>query len=147
MSKEAFKTYKDSRNYKVNYVKDYNLNKSFENAKRDNRQYFFNSAGIVFRLMLLIFFGIIFLRVFWVLRGSSNTVNFTGFLEFLSNLNSVDINVSVSNFVIGGDWGVFEFLRNFFNIFAQLFGVIVWLFSNIVNVLNYVLQFIFFLFS
>lgn len=147
MSKKAYKTYRDTRNYKANYVKDYNFNKSYENAKKGNRQHFFNNAGIVFRLMLLIFIGILFLRVFWVLRGSSNTVNFTGFLEFLSNLNSVDVSISVADFSIGGDWGVFEFLRNFFNIFAQLFGVIVWLFSNIVNLINYLWQFVLFLFS
>lgn len=102
---------------------------------------------VLLRLLSIIAILILFIRLFWRLRGSSNTLNFTGFLKFLSNLNSVDIGaVNINSFVVGGDWGVFNFLRNFFNIFANLFGVVVWLSANVINVIRYLVAFIQFLF-
>lgn len=109
--------------------------------KNSNRHY----AGMFFRLLLLIGFCIILVRVVWRVRGNDTGLTFTGFLEWLSNLNSIDITVNVSNFFIVGDWGWFDFFRNFLNIFAQIFGVIVWFGASFLTVLNYLLSFVLFL--
>lgn len=103
--------------------------------------------GIVLRLLLVISFLILFVALFWRTRNSSNPLTFTGFLEFLSGLNSADVNFSVSKFTIEQSWGILNPLRKVFNVVATFLGVIGWLGVNVYNVAMYLIQFIQFLFA
>lgn len=104
------------------------------------------TVGFVVRIFFIITLVILFISILWRVRGGQTNLTFTGFLDWLSNLNYVDIDLSFVNMRIGGDWGWFDFMRNFLNIFASVFGVICWLFGNLLNVCLYVLDFLRFLF-
>lgn len=129
---------------KVNARRDFLSSKS---VNRSYRNYRLGQVGTFFRVLGLIFFVVLFVRLFWSLRSGSSNLTFAGFLDWFSNLNSLDVNIDVSNFGIRGDWGLLDGLKNFFNIFAKAFGVIVWLFANLLNILLYCISFLQFLFS
>lgn len=78
--------------------------------------------------------------------GNNTDLSFSGFLTWLGNVDSFNIQVNISSFTIGGDWGWFDGLRNFFNIFANLFGVLVYLCSNLINLIIFIGQFLVFMF-
>lgn len=94
-------------------------------------------------LLLLIFIALI--RAGQGMLGSNLT--FSGLLNFLSNSPAVIAPVNISNFFISSDWGIFNVFRNFFNIFSGLFGVIVWLATNIINIFAYIFYFVRFVFN
>lgn len=129
---------------KVNARRDFLSSKS---VNRSYRNYRLGQVSTFFRILGLIFCIILFIRLFWSVRSNSSSLTFTGFLDWFSNLNSFDISINVSSYEISGDWGIFNGLKNFFNIFAKAFGVIVWLFANLLNLLFYCINFLQFLFS
>lgn len=121
-------------------------NYSDKQFKKRIRNDSFRNVGFVFRIIGLIFLIMIAIAVFWKLRGSDNILITENFLEWLGNLNRLDINLNVENFSIRGDWGIFNGLRNFLNIFTSIFGVIIWLFSNLLQLVLYIVDFIRFIF-
>lgn len=82
-----------------------------------------------------------------LIRNSNNSssISFTSFLEYLSNSPDFSLSVSISDFRIVADWGFFNSLRDFFNIFTVSFGFIVWFFTSVVNCLIYAFYFLRFL--
>lgn len=97
-------------------------------------------------ILLILSLLLLFVSLFRKANNGSD-ISFASFLDWLSNLNTFQFNVNIQDFFIYGNWGVFDFLRNFFNIFTGLFGVIVYLFSNLLNLFIYLTQFIVFLYS
>jgi len=79
------------------------------------------------------------------LRGTGQTITFTGFLEYLSQSPSLNF-FDISSFKIVGDWGLFDFLRNFFNLFTTMIGVSIWIFQLFWNLIAWLLYFFRFLF-
>lgn len=75
-----------------------------------------------------------------------NHISFSSFLDYLSNSPKVIPLLSISDFTITGSWGLFEFLRNFLNIFTQLFGIIIWFGSSIINIFLYAFYFLRYIF-
>ena len=96
----------------------------------------------------VIFIIICVLLIFNFARKLSfNTdLSFSAFLNLLGSVDSFDIKVNISSFTINGDWGLFDGFRNFLNIFANLFGVIVYLGANLVNLFVFIGQFLTFMF-
>lgn len=142
-------TAKDFENMHFRHKAIIDYNQRVKSAKIYHKRpvtVFQHRFGIVFRLLLVISFLILFIALFWLTRNTANPLTFAGFLEFLSGLNSVDVTFSISQFSISGNWGVLDFLRNFFNVFATFLGVIAWLGVNVYNVAMYLIQFIQFLF-
>lgn len=103
-------------------------------------------VGLAFRLVFVFLIIILFVGFFWRSRGSANPFTFSSFLHFLSTLNNVDVNFNISTFIIGGDWGAFNFFRNILNGFGSILGAVIWLGVNVVNVAVYLYQFISFLY-
>lgn len=137
----------------ISHSRDYLQKQSLEQHRQiekmrrnSGRQVAFSRAGIFLRLIVLVACFILFVRVFSRLRGGDSSLNFSGFLQWLSTLNTVDVSFDVDSFHIGGDWGWFDGFRNFLNFFATLFSVICWCFVNVYNVLLYVVSFLRFLF-
>lgn len=89
------------------------------------------------------------LLIFSIFKFSftSSDLSFSSFLNWLGSVNSTSINFSISDFYIYGNWGIIDGLRNFLNIFAQLFAVIVYLATQLINLIIFVGQFIGFLFA
>lgn len=99
---------------------------------------------IVFTALAIIFTIVLIGNVIRI-SLNADTFTFTAFLEYISNAPAVDISF-VELWNLGGNWGVFEFLRNFFNMFGSVLSFLVWLGKNIISVLQYVFYFVRFIF-
>lgn len=102
-------------------------------------------VGVLLRLLGVIFLLMLLVAFTWRVNDSSNQLTFSSFLQFLSNLNSVEVTFNIDTFRITADWFAFNFLRDFFNIFANIIGILVWFFVNVYNVFQYFFQFVRFL--
>lgn len=73
--------------------------------------------------------------------GNNTLPTFTSFLEFLTNIDTPTIPFLNVTPVSLGDWGAFNFLRDFIIIFVDLGNVILFLINGIWIIINYVLVF------
>ncbi len=112
-----------------------------------------NDTGIIKVKFGAMFFAVIslillalFIFGFSRKLSGGDVVSFSSFLNWLGSVDSFSINVSISDFMIYSSWGAFNFLRDFLNIFAGMFGVIVYLCSNLINLIIFAGQFLRFLF-
>lgn len=101
---------------------------------------------IIYHVLFLFLLVILIISLFRRVLGGSY-ISFNGFLDYLSSVHGVSVDINISDFSIPGNWGVIDGLRQFFNIFAKMFGVIVWLASNLVNLILFVAQFVSFVFA
>lgn len=95
-------------------------------------------------------FGIIILVILassLLLSEVQEPLSFTSFMNFLS---SQSFDFSFNNFIdysIVGDWGLFNFLRDFFNLFIQGMNVIIYVVRLLIQLIVFVFhsfQFFFF---
>lgn len=93
-----------------------------------------------FIMILLLFIALIRNAQGW------QHLTFSGFLEYLTTSPTIIPSFSITDFAIVSDWGLFNGLKDFLNIFTQLFGIIVWVCSSIINVLLYLFYFLRFIF-
>ena len=75
------------------------------------------------------------------LSGLEDMPTFAGFLEMITNVPEVAIPFQVFNQTTLGDWGVFNFLRDFISILLQLVNVAIFLVNGVVSVITYVVYF------
>ena len=73
---------------------------------------------------------------------SGADLSFTAFLNWLGNIDSFNVSFGLSPWHIGGDWGIVDGLRKFFNQFGNVLGVIFFMFANLLNSLYFVFQFL-----
>lgn len=72
---------------------------------------------------------------------AGSSFGFDNLLSNLSNSNSLQIRFDISSFNIGGNWGIVDGLRQFFNAFATILGVLIWLGTNLINLILFLAQF------
>ena len=97
----------------------------------------FGSIFAIILVLLIIVSLAQFLRT-----GTAGNMGFSGFINFLSNAPSFDINWSIIDLTIYSDWGIFEFLRIFINWFTAIFEVLVFIFGMLVETIEYLFYFI-----
>lgn len=97
---------------------------------------FFRILGIILALLLVIN---VFRNVFNA-GSASVQVNFTGLLNSLSSYPQISFTNYLNSYVITADWGLLNGLRNFFNIFAHMIGLIVFLAVNLTSMLSFVFR-------
>lgn len=73
---------------------------------------------------------------------ATSRLSFDYFLQLLDGYEPMIFNNTLSSIAIDGSWGVFDFLRVFFNFFLQGFNILVYLASNLINVIQFLLYFI-----
>ena len=100
---------------------------------------------MTFNIFVVIF---VFLLVIALIRklSSAESLTFTGFLEMLSNAPQISFDLNLSSFQLGGNWGIFDFLRSVINIFGSILGFIIFLIQNLINFCSYLIYFIEFIF-
>lgn len=122
-----------------------NVAPKLTNNEKYNHKQAFNVMGIlgIFVAILLI------LSLIGSLRSGAGgyTFSFSGLLEYLSNAPQINPEFSLSKWTIDGDWGLFDFLRDFFNLNAKIMGFATWFSILIWNALEYVAYFFSFLFA
>lgn len=94
------------------------------------------------RILSLIFSILLLVMIFRKFTGNNTTPTFTSFLEMLTNVKTPSIPFVNYSFSSLGDWGVFNFLRDFLNVFVDLFNVILFLVNGIMSLFQYVVSFV-----
>lgn len=117
--------------------------KDLEDKKRifNSSSRFVDSIGI----LKIIFLLLLLVMVFRSLSGV-NSISFTSFLTWLRDFHPLLQNFSFVDLSIVGDWGIFNFFKDFLNIFMQVISVAVFVCKAIVNFISYVFGFVRFLF-
>lgn len=100
-----------------------------------------SGIALFFRVLFVIICFVLLINIGRILFNGSS-VTFSGFLDFVSNTNFSQINVNIRDFTIVSDWGLFNFLKDFINIFASLMGVTFFMVSNLLNLLLFILNFV-----
>lgn len=86
--------------------------------------------------ILVLSICLLFVVAFFRSINGSDPLTFTGLLETLSNSPQI----ALTNFLdlsIGGDWGILDFFRDFINILGSVLSVVVWIFSQLIQCLQY----------
>lgn len=78
--------------------------------------------------------------------SSGADLSFSAFLNWLGNVDYFNMKFNISAWTIGGDWGIVDGLRKFFNMFGNLFGVIFYMCANLIGLISFLTQFISFIF-
>lgn len=122
-----------------------NVAPKLNNNQKHNTKQAVSVMGIlgIFTAILLILSLIGSLRS----GASGYTFSFVGLLEYLSNAPKIVPQFSLVAFSIGGDWGLFDFLRHFFNLFGKIFGFGSWFCLLIWNAIQYIAYFFSFIFA
>lgn len=102
---------------------------------------------VVMSLFSLILMVLIVAMLFRKFVGSKSIPTFTSFLELLTTVKTPSIPFSDFSFTaIASDGGIFDFLKNFLNMFVALFNVIVFLANGLMSLGSYVYFFVRWLF-
>ena len=101
-----------------------------------------NTSKVPSRVPLV--FAIIFavLLVIMVVKTASGNppVTFTSLLEFLSTIERPFVNFSIGDYTITADWGLINGLRDFFNVFMSLVGILVFTAKSLIHSLAVVFK-------
>lgn len=98
-----------------------------------------------FAVLGLILICILTVMLFRVLNNAPANITFNSFLDYISNVPDIKF-VNISDFSIVGDWGFFDFLRDFLNLFTKFIGFSIWFGQNVTNLiiwLFYIVSYIF----
>ena len=100
------------------------------------------SGIFYFIIMVLLAFAL-----YHTLTMDETQLTFTSLLEWFQNFHPVLPNVAYVSNAITGDWGLFEFLRSFLNLFIQVFDFALYAVKSFINILSYVSGLIVFMFT
>ena len=95
--------------------------------------------GMVFILLVL---SLLLTRF----RGSDGVPTFTGLLEWFSGFSAPEIPFINATSVVLGDWGIFNWLRDFISFFVGLLNIILFLVNGLLSLMFYVIHFFSWLF-
>lgn len=118
---------------------------SSSSSTRLRHESFSDSTG--WTLAKLVLAILLISLVFSLLNQSNNTLTFTSFLQWLQDFHPTFTDVHYVSHALGGDWGLFEFIRLPVDITIQVFDFLLFLVKNLVNVLSYVTSFVRFIFA
>lgn len=102
---------------------------------RESPRLGFSILGLIFVVLILA----VLIRRF---NNSDDIPTFTSLLEFLSNIKTVEIPFLKFNPVTDlGDWGLFNFLRDFIASVSQIVNVGVFMCNGIIALIQYIVVF------
>lgn len=115
--------------------------------KRVNSVSYSRGKSNVGSLLIIVFSLILLVCLFRALTNSTGTLTFTGFLERLSSFSAPFPDLRILDNTIKNSWGIFDGLRDFINIFIQLFDFTLFLAKSMTNIASYVFDMIKFFFG
>ncbi len=109
------------------------LNYRFE---KNYRQMVYEKSGGAFRVF---FFVLCVLMFYSVAFNTGRTITFTSLLQSLADAPVIDNSwiSSFSDLTIRGDWGIFDFLKNFLNSFVGVISFLLYLVNGLVQLITY----------
>ena len=105
-----------------------------------------NGFSSMYRVLSIVLSLLIVVALMRSLLGFQ-PIYFSSFLESLSQSPTVDITLSMTDLTIVGDWGLFDFLRNFINLFTGVISLLSFFATGLINLVLYLLYFSRFLFG
>lgn len=96
---------------------------------------------------VFIFLLFIYAYVSYIRTGQVITISFKSLIDWLSQVPDISSSFVLSDVSIGGDWGLFDVLRNWLNFFIGSFSVVVTLCGFILQALILIIHFARFFFS
>lgn len=147
--KQAKNNYKQAKNKsKLNKIKSKNQAFAFKQATRNRHKFYYNRGlklGAVFGLLIILCIAS------FILQQQSNPnatpLTFTALLKSLENVPSVSIPFINVGMIQLGDWGLFNFLRDFIKLLIQIPNVLIFLINGVMNLVSYVIYFMSLLFG
>ena len=102
------------------------------------------TSSIPFVNILLIFVCILLIVNFFRATTEVGSISFYSLLQTFGAANEtlIPFTSRLLNITIGGDWGLLNGLRDFFNIFGSIFSVAIFLSQNILASINFVVNFV-----
>ncbi len=100
---------------------------------------------IVFLVLSLIFITILSINLIRSFGSNASSVSFHSFLQYMTTCPQINIS-NIVNLSIGGDWGPFDFLRNFLNSLSAILSFALWVAVQLINCLTYIFYFVRFIF-
>lgn len=100
------------------------------------------SGIFYFIIMVLLAFAL-----YHTLTMDDTQLTFSSLLDWLHNFHPILPDVQYVSNAIAGDWGLFEFLRVFLNIFIEVFDFALYAVKSFINLLSYISGFIVFMFT
>lgn len=98
---------------------------------------------IMLRILFIFCITLLVVNIFRRVNGfDGSNFGLTNLLSNLSSSNSLQIQFDISSFQIGGNWGIVDGIRQFFNAFATILGVLIWLGTNLINLILFLAQFV-----
>ena len=92
-----------------------------------------NRKSFVFNILFLVFSVLFIISLVRTMSGEP-ALTFAGFLENLSSAPQITISGFI-DLTIVGDWGFFEFFRSFLNFFTSALSLLIYIASNLINLL------------
>lgn len=102
--------------------------------------------GVYFPFVVSLFAFVVCVAIVFNVLRNGDTLTFTSFLQFLSEQGQNFNFVSFVDYSITSDWLVFNFLRDFLNIFIQIFNVAIYLSKLFIQLIVFTFNFVKFLF-
>lgn len=96
---------------------------------------------MIIRVIFIIVVILLILNFARKLKGGAD-LSFRAFLNWLGTIEAFNVKLNISAWTIGGSWSGFNWLRNFFNMFGSVFGVIFFLGANLISLISFALQLI-----
>lgn len=133
-----------AKSIKKDYKREERRNRtSLARENRLNRRELVSTGKSFVAILLAVLLLVLLIRV---MNGSS-IPTFTSFLELLSSAPTVKVPFLSTVGTALGDWGVFNFLRDFIAFFNNIVNVLVFLFNGLANLVVYVVWFVRWLFA
>lgn len=100
---------------------------------------------IVFLVLSFTFIIILSINLIRNFGSNVSSVSFQSFLQYMTTCPQINIS-NIVNLSIGGDWGPFDFLRNFLNSICAIISFALWVAVQLINCLSYIFYFVRFIF-
>ena len=91
--------------------------------------------------VLAIIFAIILIANLIRVTSNSGFLTFESFINQCSNFTSIPL-IRMNDLTISANWGLFNFFRDFINLFTAPLTVSIFLATNVINALWFVIQFV-----
>ena len=100
-----------------------------------------SSKNIVLNVLFVIILSLLIVNFARNFASNDNMLTFQGLMEYLSNIETIPL-IPINSLNIGGDWGWFNFIRDFLNLFTGLMTIAIWISTSAINCVVYLFKFV-----
>lgn len=141
-----------NRSVSVHSGKNFNTVTTTDISKIGNNSYSFTSSrrelnnGGLMRIALIMLLFFTLGNVFFSGSDESPVFTFSSLLTVLQNSPTLPFSLSIDMLTISGDWGAFNFLKQFINWNLQPLSFFIFIIGNLINILSFLTYFLFYIF-